>query len=473
MICQANAMHIPLADESVQCCVTSPPYWGLRKYDGEQGYVWKAEGRRQKAESDGCVHEWGERHELHDVREETEHGKSRTTERFYGDESRRFDGNHQKHSEGQWCRLCNAWRGAFGLEPQISMYVEHTVQILREVRRVLRKDGVCFYNLGDSYASAHACDRRSVVGQGSPDSDCKRPNRLSGSLKEKDLCLIPQRVALAAQADGWWVRSWIVWAKPNPMPESVTDRPTSAWETVLMLTKSARYFWDAEAVREKATGPLPWGQMPPDGKMENPSAQGRHGASSMCTAKTLEEKMKWYGGNRNLRNVWDFPTAPFPEAHFATFPPELPRRCILAATSEKGACPTCGAPWERIIEQCGGKRAPDGQKGRGREEQGLRTSGRMGHGAGWRDNELPKSRSLGFRPTCDCGESAGTRPCIVLDPFGGSGTTVLVAEQLGRTGIGLDLSMEYCQMAQRRIEDKTEWKALETEAQPLLFGSAP
>src|SRR4029453_11781386 len=142
--------------------------------------------------------------------------------------------------------------GQIGLEASLEDYITTLVEVFREVRRVLRDDGTCWLNLGDSYASAWPCNRRNVVGNGSLPNGKReaRPPRLPGGLKEKDLMMVPARVALALQADGWYLRSDIIWAKKAPMPESVTDRPTSAHEHVFLLTKKARYFYDAEAVKE-------------------------------------------------------------------------------------------------------------------------------------------------------------------------------------------------------------------------------
>jgi DNA modification methylase len=229
-----------LLDESVQTAVTSPPYWGLRKYSGEQDLVWG---------DNHCEHEWGDLIPNPMVKS-GKHGPASIL-------TKTADAQHavrKESNQGSFCSLCGAWKGAYGLEPTPEMYVQHTIEILREIRRVLRRNGVCFLNLGDSYA-----------GSGSPGGDFRngkggdeylRPyNRKGGTLKPKDLCLIPFRVAIAAQEDGWWVRSDIIWSKPNPMPESVTDRPTNSHEYILMLTKSARYYWDADAVRETAHYP--------------------------------------------------------------------------------------------------------------------------------------------------------------------------------------------------------------------------
>ena len=318
----------------MQCVVTSPPYWGLRKYAGEQEILWGGDA--------ACVHEWESR------RYYTEKTAAAQTSEAFSVAGR---ANADRLKQGRWredntCVRCGAWRGGYGLEPTIEMYVDHTVQILREIRRVLRKDGVCFWNIGDSYAGSRSGPSRYYPAQESDaemkvakakSRDVKRWGGGGGydpSLKPKDLCLIPSRVALAAQADGWWVRSMIIWAKPNPMPESVTDRPTDAYEHILMLTRSERYFWDAEAVREKASESSlkRISQETFHQQTGGPKDYAKTGVNPNRSARKALENFADNGGVRNLRNIWTFPTQPYSGAHFATFPEEIPRRCILAAS---------------------------------------------------------------------------------------------------------------------------------------------
>ena len=156
-------------------------------------------------------------------------------------------------------------------------------------------------------------------------------------------------MAFALQADGWYLRSDIIWSKPNPMPESVTDRPTKAHEYLFLLTKSARYYFDADAVREAARRDVPRGH-------ERQAAEARAYQRRMDGSAHDVPDVSTIPSGRNIRSVWTIATRPYPGAHFAVFPPELPERCIKAGSSEKGVCPECGAPWERMVEREGESR---------------------------------------------------------------------------------------------------------------------
>jgi site-specific DNA-methyltransferase (cytosine-N4-specific) len=252
----ADARQIPLADRSVQCIVSSPPYWQLRKYDGEQGSVWGGQS--------DCSHQWSDGKKVRQSAQR-DHAKGGGFATSRGNESARL-GMAFEVSQGSSCDLCGAWNGSYGFEPTVGVYVSHTIEIMREARRVMKDNGVLFWNIADT-------------------------------MRDKRLSLVPQRIAIAAEEDGWIVRNNIVWAKPNPMPESVRDRFTRSHETILMLMKSLTYYWNSEGCREPATSK----DAGPDGK-------------------------------RNSRDVWTIPTQPFRGLHFAPFPEELPRRCILPAT---------------------------------------------------------------------------------------------------------------------------------------------
>jgi len=305
-----------LPDESVNCIVTSPPYWGLRNYNAD---------------------------------------------------------------------------GQMGLEPTYQEHVAALVDLFREARRVLRNDGTLWLNYGDCYASTpngrSAADTKAAGNDDRTFRD-KPFSTIGGSLKPKDLCMLPHRLAIALQDDGWWVRADIVWSKPNPMPESVTDRPTKAHEYVFLLAKSERYYYDAAAIAEPcvagdrgSTYTSGKTASAKDGGVLRPVGNGPRTDKQAATGKRQYTGFndRWDAApttSRNKRDVWTVATQPTPEAHFATFPEKLIEPMILAG------CPADG---------------------------------------------------------------------IVLDPFFGSGTTGLVARRLGRHFVGCDLNPAYVAIAERRL----------------------
>jgi len=594
-ICKGDCRSMELPDECVQCVVTSPPYWGLRKYSGEQELIWGGKD---------CEHRWADRKYLmHSGRGDApKSGKYSTQEPI--PDMPMLDNT---------CSLCGAWKGAYGLEPSPELYIQHTVEILREIRRVLRKDGVVLWNIGDSYfASGGAGGDYNTGGLREGQPRYKQGNgKTRYNLKPKDLCLIPFRVALAAQepyqeftikelsdrawlagiidADGcigihhydrgtyhqfnpfvsvgcsdetmvsrcatitrcngsrqvnrphyewrleggnaakilediypylivkekqarvahalwrniqdtkelhkgrghktpdsvvrdrialwelikkcnqredvdvnlppvpqhiepgWWVRSVIIWSKNNPMPESVTDRPTGSHEYILMLTKSARYYWDADAVREPALPdsyrtyrPMTSGAMAQESHFTDGQPQGR-------TCGVSE-------GGRNIRSVWEFPTQPYPEAHFAVFPEKLPEICIKAATPEVGCCSKCGAPWVRVTKVIG-KQVTEAMKVAGCKTDGTYNGQDLAdYGSAKAQSPSDTKRRIlenmsqvkeyNWQPTCKC--NADKVPSLCLDPFMGSGTVLEVAAYLGRKSVGYDTSKEYCDLAIKR-----------------------
>ncbi len=298
---------------SVRCCVTSPPYFGLRDYGtgewagGEDG----CDHRRKNPEVDQRTSTLGPRGTgLALENAAYQHGKT------FRDE----------------CGKCGARRidMQIGLEATPDEYVGRLVEVFREVRRALADDGTLWLNVGDSYAD-NANGRHSSAGQESRRQDrmrCIPPKQgLAVGLKPKDLHGIPWLLAFALRSDGWYLRSDIIWAKPNPMPESVTDRPTSAHEHLFLLAKSARYFYDADAIREPDSGQdharsVLGGQ---------PSLELSNGL--MSPHRGLRTTAGRDGLGRNCRNVWEIATQPYAEAHFATFPPKLALRCILAGSA--------------------------------------------------------------------------------------------------------------------------------------------
>ena len=459
-----------MPDESVHTVVTSPPYWGLRDY-GIPPTVWDGDPE--------CVHDWDEIGR--------KGGGSHTgIDGLFG-RGERSQEQHQsvtRASVGAFCRLCGAWRGCYGLEPTPELYVQHSVQIFREVRRVLRKDGTLWLNLGSSYASGDRSIYRSGVSDNKGhliQNDMPRPANPPG-FKPKDMIPIPWMVAMALQSDGWYLRSACPWIKRNPIPECVTDRPSNAIEYMFLLSKSKRYFWDAEAIKStaskatnlrisqnlaeqigsfranggnKTNGPMKAVMAGTTRKIAEPG-------SGIASNRSFEATLSMPVNKRNRRNSdwfmesWQgllcdedgdplaFIVNPkgYKEAHFATFPGRLVQPCILAGCPEH-ACPKCGAPWVKEVERefitSSDKRNGDGKKG-------------MVESNGWGD--FPRGNTSttvkGEHATCTCGMApiGGT----VLDPFGGSGTTAEVALEYGRRAIIIELKPEYVELAKKRLK---------------------
>jgi len=300
--CRAVMAEMPA--DSVHCVVTSPPYWGLRDYGTA---TWDGG-------DEACDHARPNARMAHERRASTRGGGVATVA-----------AQDAGVNAEAVCGRCGATRidSQLGLEATPEAYVANMVGVFREVRRVLRDDGTLWLNLGDSYAGGATGSRGPNDKQNtSVGSIFERPDKLPPGLKPKDLVGIPWRVAFALQADGWYLRSDIIWAKPNPMPESVTDRPTKAHEYLFLLAKSPRYYFDAEAVREPFAG-LPY-QGRQNGAILNGDRKDRGRTIGMTTTA------------RNIRTVWTVATQPYPGAHFATFPEKLVEPCVKAGCPSEG-----------------------------------------------------------------------------------------------------------------------------------------
>jgi DNA modification methylase len=420
----ARAVMAEMVPESVHCVVTSPPYWGLRDYGTAA---------------------WSGGDDLH------QHVGS--VMRTMPPGSAKQASNKGASAVASGDCACGATRvdGQLGLEPTPEEYVDDMVAVFREVRRVLRRDGTVWLNLGDSYAGgASGSNPSATSGLGSgPNGASKHRDSVSFAvrppavgLKPKDLVGIPWRVAFALQADGWYLRSDIIWAKPNPMPESVTDRPTKAHEYLFLLSKSPRYYYDADAVREPHTestlNRIEYGL-----KHRHPADVGV-GIPPVDTDRMGERFANPSG--RNMRSVWTIATAPYPGAHFATFPPKLVEPCIKAGTSEKGVCPECGAPWVREVERVASTPQRENYHGNGvvpRHRGGVERAG----------GYYPEATTTGWRPSCGHVSPLPPWSATVLDPFAGSGTTGMVAQSLSRRAVLIDLSMDYLGQLMERNRD--------------------
>jgi len=425
-----RAVLAELPDESVDCVVTSPPYWGLRDY---------GTGSWDGGNPD-CDH-------LAPPRGGAQGGSAKSGLNAKKNEDGTLASDAQAHGHagggqyGHTCGKCGARRvdQQLGLEPTPDQYVANMVAVFREVRRVLAVHGTCWINLGDSYNSPMGGKTNPGIshkGTRVPTYEIGRGYCPDKALKPKDLVGIPWRVAFALQQDGWYLRADVIWAKPNPMPESVTDRPTKAHEYVFLLTRRPRYWFDQEAVREPGL----------TGDMRRPYTS--NGAKQM-DGRAPEQ---WRGGElrdnavagRNVRSVWEIATQPYPEAHFATYPEELVRRCLLAGCPE-WVCGTCGVPHERIVERESYITRPTTGRDTQKQKVDPTTSKGLGRVGG---HVAVDTQTLGWS---DCGHN-NYRPGICLDPFLGSGTTALVARRHGRRTIGIELNEQYAELAARRLQ---------------------
>lgn len=337
--------------------------------------------------------------------------------------------------------------GQLGLEATPEEYVAAVVEVLRESARVLRPDGTAWINLGDCYSSGgRGGAQQGLTGTGVNESarvlDVMGGSKWrAGGLPPKNLVGLPWRVAFALQQDGWYLRQECIWHKTNPQPESVEDRPTRDHEQVFLLTRQEHYFYDAEAIRQPVTGNAHTHGAGVNRKARREASGARQNPSWSSAVTDLAE-------SRNLRSVWTFPTQPNPEAHFAAFPEELPRRCILAGTSERGCCAACGAQVVRLVEK---RRTMNGEPltGPARDKSITAPSynpGRTGHGHA---GIVTYRQTVGWRPGCSCG--APTIPATVLDPFSGTGKTGVAALKLGRSYLGVELNPEYAAISERLL----------------------
>ena len=330
-----------------------------------------------------------------------------------------------------------------GREDTPEEYVARMVDVFRQVKRVLRDDGTLWVVIGDSYAgSGKGPNGGKVEHEGRMGFTGGKPY-ISDSIKPKDLIGIPWLFAFAMRADGWYLRKDIIWEKQDPVPESVRDRPTSSHEYIFLFAKSRRYFYDLEAIREPVKPNA-------NGLMAAPSKHESNKNSSTGYVQRVVQYQEVKGANR--RSVWNIATGNYSGAHFATFPTELVELCIKAGTSEHGACPVCGSPWRRMVK-VEGLSSADYMRGKDKsafmseqgQKQNLRAPG---------ISFSRKRKHIGWQPTCDClveGQIPEPVPCTVLDPFLGSGTTILVAQRMGRNGIGTELYEKYCHIAKKRI----------------------
>jgi len=390
--------------------------------------------------------------------------------------------------------------GQLGLEGSPEEYVDNLVAVFREVRRILRDDGTCWLVLGDSYVSGksrYSTKEQTISGGGR--NDAKFGKLQDGQkadlyyhpyLKDKDLCGIPWHVAFALQSDGWWLRSASPWIKRTAMPESVTDRPSSAIEYIFLLAKNKHYYYDIDAVKKPLAESTP-GRMKRGIGDNHKNVNGAPGQTPHTMNQPRQhaidsgEELDIPAGRNRRNSDWWFESVgmlmaeddeilgfdvnpkPYSEAHFATYPPALIEPMILSSTSERGCCPECGSPWERVVER---SFTPQDDVSHEKGVRGHNGQKPMDASNSWQGTPRgsTSTTTTGWRATCECVHGIGDFhdderpttmsypepiPCTVLDPFFGVGTTGLVADRLGRDCIGIELNAEYARLAEKRIKD--------------------
>jgi len=367
--------------------------------------------------------------------------------------------------------------GQIGLEKTPAEYVSRLVEVFRAVRRVLSDDGVLWINCGDSYAASGYSNHAGTNGA-QRDEGGKQKHTHGTGLPPKNLLGMPWRLAFALQEDGWILRSEVIWAKPNPMPESVTDRPTKSHEQLFMLAKRGAYYWDAEAVKEESS-PL---THCPKARSNGPKTLANGEAFNVRSDAGWDAAQPYRPAHRNLRTVWSIPSHSFSDAHFATYPPALVEKCILSSTSAAGQCPHCGRAWERVVERAascweqrkedGATMGADGRRSNGRYQRAVIQNFSGRELAKWR-NEHP-DQHVGWHPRCQCPPHQPV-PQIVLDPFSGAATTGLVALTHGRRYVGIELSEAYLKMSVKRLallQQRMSQRAFDFE-EPAAVAEAP
>ncbi len=440
-----------LPDGVVQVCCTSPPYFALRKYDGVEPSDWPAI------------------------------------------EYAPMPGLPPLSVPAMTCCLGN--------EPTPEAYVGHLVLIFREVFRVLRPDGTCWLNLGDSY-NADGRKGRKSMGQGKNNGYSAWANKTATGTKPKDLIGVPHRVAFALQAEGWYWRQTISWQKTSPMPSPTRDRPTSATEEIFLLAKNARYYYDLDACRvasAEATINRDRYSRILDDPDEQYAARHDHETPSHEGGRNL---WNWWdvgedeNGEMPAKLKWEISTEPAKRKtkHYASYPSVIAERAFKLGTSARGACPACGSPWRRATarpcKQCG---QPVPTQGKQCGSCGFRNKawkeGRGGDAsqrAGESDTVGPlvarfpggfsnTQQALSWQPSCSCGLQE-TVPCLTLDPFCGTGTSGKAARSLGLRFVGVEPSASYAEAARQRISgtaplaDFADSSRAIAQSQPSLFG---
>lgn len=411
-IVKASAHQTGLPDKSVHMIATSSPYYGLRAYAGDQEVDWP--------------------------------------EVVYAPMS------------GVPALVIPAQRCGLGAEETVEAFIGHLILVAREMWRVLRDDGTLWWNLGDSYNGSGGAGGDYGPG-GSKEGQPKFPGRNVATLKPKDLMLIPARFALAAQADGWYVRSAMPWIKRNCLPESAEDRPGTVVESIYLLAKRGKYYFDMEAVKRPVaaatTNRDKYAYATDDTKFDKVNRETGVGNLRNGSYESSADGLRNFRSSDFFFQSWQGllgdedgdPLAmvvnpkSYTGSHFATWPLLMVETMIKAGTSSYGVCPTCQAPWKRRVEKTGERET------HGPNHAADKARGRHGTNSVFATGKVSMFTTIGWRPTCAC-EAGQPIPATILDPFVGSGTTLKAAIALGRDAIGVDISEDYLgSLVERRV----------------------
>lgn len=427
-IYEGNCIEVlkTMPDESINCVMTSPPYWALRDYGIKEDIIWDGDNT--------CKHNWEK-----DLPFAGQVSRNKDLTTGFQNKAKicsngQIPTSNNKPTSGNFCSKCNAWKGQLGLEPIFDLYIKHLCDIFDEVKRVLRKDGTCWVNLGDSYGSGKG--EKGIITEG-----LENKKKVKGF--EKSLLNIPARFSIEMMNRGWILRNTIIWHKPNCMPSSVKDRFTVDFEYLFFFVKNKSYWFETQyepiAISTLERGKYHIGNNYKNKGIENKTVQG--------LGKLVFNKDS--PGNRNKRTVWSITTHPFKEAHFATYPEELCYTPIKAGCPEF-VCNKC----KKIRETIWLTHVPKRSNGTSKQKEYVRLGNRTGGAATfnplWRKlkDELPIDKIIGYT---DCKCNAGLSPGIVLDPFFGAGTTGLVALKQNKSFIGIELNQEYIEIANKRL----------------------
>ena len=498
-----------IPDNSIDCIVTSPPYYGLRSYKGAET-IWGG--------SPGCEHEW-------------------ISQQNHKDNLRFRDPNHiasvgnnknpgkygNPNTINNFCSKCGAWKGQLGLEPDYKMYLSHLLIVTSEIMRVLKPTGTLWWNMGDSYNGTKEGKTDKKVSDDVKNAQNGLVKNASSSMPLKSLMQLPTRFAIRmVDEQGWILRNMVIWKKRNPMPSSVRDRLTNSYEFIFFFTKQKHYFFNLDAIRvpSKTGNGSEFGWAGMDNK--------RMGGNAQATTQVSKHILKNNVLGKNPGNILELTTQPFKGAHFAVFPPKLPEFCIKAGCPEE-VCSVCGKPKVHVYEKISIVNEEKPLTGKHTLDTSINSPGNRAHyitkerkytvnqkeiamfieqylkkekieelnkafgetrwphwirtddsGAAIPSSKeykklkevlgLPndhdiemmtvvdvsvddkgnKQKIIGTQPTCSC--NASFKPGVVLDPFAGSGTTMFVAKQLGRSAIGIEISPEYAKIIKQRLE---------------------